>query len=92
MTAPAVQARTRYLTVQELADYFGVSKSTIYRAYKEWPHSELGGIRFSEEDVAEIELLIHKDGQPSEPEPKYSAKQLTRAAERLGLPAPRRGS
>jgi len=90
--AAEAQVETRYLTVQGLADHFGVSKWTIYRAYKSWPHSELGGIRFSEEQVAKIELLIHKDGQPSEPEPKYSAKQLTRAAERLGLPAPRRGS
>lgn len=92
MTASTAPVKERYRTVAQLADHFGVSRSTIYRAYKEWPHSELGGIRFSEDDVAKIEGLIHSDAQPSEPEPKYSAKKLAKAAQRLGLPAPRRGS
>lgn len=87
-----IQAEPKYWNVQRLADHFGVSTSTIYRGCaKGWPHSRIGGLKFSEDEVAEIEQLIREVATP-EPEPKYSPKKLAKAAERLGLPAPRRGS
>ena len=93
MTAPAVQAETKYRSVRQLADYLNVSKWTIYRRYQAdgWPHSRCGGIKFSDDDVAEIEERIRQVAARP-PEPRHSAKQMAKAAERLGLPAPRRGS
>lgn len=79
-----------YRTVQELADVLHVSKWTIYRLYKEWPHSTVGGIRFSPEDVDQIKALIHKPAPQPADKTSYTPAQLTRAAKRLGLPAPRK--
>jgi hypothetical protein len=87
MTAQAEEA---YRTVQELAEAFHVSKWTIYRRYKKWPHSTVGGIRFSPEDVAHIKRLIHAPAPQPLEVPAHSPAQLARAAQRLGLPAPRK--
>lgn len=95
MTPAATQAGEQYWTVEQLASHFHVSKWTIYRRYRAegWPHSEIGGIRFSGDDVAVIKDLIRQDAaQPAAPAPTYSTAQLARASKRLGLPAPRRGS
>jgi hypothetical protein len=92
MVAVETQTEPKYRTVAQLAIHFGVSKSTIYRGVAQgWPHSRIGGLKFSDPDVAEIEQRIRELSTPA-PEPKYSPKQLAKAAERLGLPAPRRGS
>lgn len=87
MTAKTVET---YLSVQGLADELGVSRWTIYRRYKEWPHSEIGGIRFSPDDVAEIKALIHVPAPQLSGKPCHTPAQLARAAKRLGLPAPRK--
>lgn len=94
--APEIQAEPKYWTVPILAERFRVSRWTVYRACRapepdRWPHSRVGGIRFSDAQVAEIEERIRVASAPASA-PKYPAKQLAKAAERLGLPAPRRGS
>lgn len=93
MTSAPAQDEQQYRTVAQLADHLNVSKWTIYRRYKEWPHSEIGGIRFSAEHVAAIEARIQKVAPaPDEVTPKYTAAELAHARRRLGLPTPRSGS
>lgn len=87
MTAAADE---KYLTVVGLAEMLGVSKWTIYRLYKAWPHSTVGGIKFSPDDVAEIKVRIHVPAPEPVDQPRYTPAQLSRAAVRLGLPAPRK--
>lgn len=57
-------APTRWLTAQELADYLGFSRATVYRLVAEGhiPHRRLAGLglRFSPADIAEIEAMAER--------------------------------
>jgi excisionase family DNA binding protein len=46
-----------WLTVDELAALLKIGKSTVQKkvAARVWPHHNLGGVRFSPEDVAAID-------------------------------------
>lgn len=76
-----------YLSAQGLADLLGVSRDTVYRNRRRWPHSLVGdSIKFSPEDVENIKALIRVIPAPVEPVPSYTPQQLGRARKRLGLP------
>lgn len=59
----------RWLNVQELADYLGFSRATIYRLVAEGriPCRRLHGtgVRFAPEDVAEIERSSERPPYPA---------------------------
>jgi excisionase family DNA binding protein len=72
----------RFFTVPELANYLGVSPSTVYAKLKDWPHKRPTptDVRFHESDVRAILELISV--KPATPEPRRTPKVGTRAARR----------
>jgi predicted DNA-binding transcriptional regulator AlpA len=82
-----------YLNVKSLAAKLGVSTWSVYRNLneedpaKQWPSAGVGrSIRFSPEDVAAIEALIHSKPSRSKPAPAgLTAQQKSAAIKRLGL-------
>jgi len=62
----------RFMTVQELAGYLGISPTSVYNRLHEWPHMRTtakGIIRFREAHVEQILESMTKRPAPPEQKP-----------------------
>ena len=67
----------RFMTVQELAGYLGISPTSVYNRLHEWPHMRTtakGIIRFREEHVEQILESMTKRPAPPVTRPNVGTR------------------